>query len=453
MSLPYVKNLWKQAWPNILTQVFQLSLNLVDAVFVAKISLAAVSAVGICTTILGTIATVAFSVSNSTCAFVAQSTGGKNLLKNDEPLENRDDQIRLVAVQGLILTTVLGLLGGLAIICFAHEMVSYFSVDAQTSAEASTYIRIVGGCSIVTWLMQTMGAILRGVQDSTSVFQAGWRMNLIHLPLDYLFIFPLHQGVRGAAWATVLATTFGAVYTWRKMLIKAFSYVGFSMKVNWTLQKKIISQSLPNAVSLLAGWAVANTFNYAMLKLGSEDAFAANRIAWQIKNAIDVAWVVGFSSALNPLVAEQYGMKNYKNSLRYCNWAIKVMVGACGFLLTLELLTGKWIIQIFTHNSHIAHMSYWMLMMLVIMDSIWGIYMCAKQSLNGVTYNKWLILTDLISSICFCMGVWIAINNQWNYQSLYFVEMGYWLILCIFAILRFYGRGWIPKDKDSAVGS
>jgi Na+-driven multidrug efflux pump len=223
--------------------------------------------------------------------------------------------------------------------------------------------------------MQTIGAILKGNQDSKAVFQAGWRMNLIHLPLDYLFIFSLNQGVKGAAWATVLSTGFGAVYLWRKMLKRVFSNVGFAVEVNWTLQKKMIKQSLPNSASFLAGGFVAHTFNFAMLKLGSEDAFAANRIAWQIKNAIDVAWITGFSSALVPLIGEQYGMKNYKNSLRYCNWAIGVMVGVCGLLLTLELLTGKWIIQLFTHESHITHMSYWMLMMLVIMDGIWGIYM------------------------------------------------------------------------------
>ncbi|WP_028777006.1 MATE family efflux transporter [Shimazuella kribbensis] len=451
MSTPYLRNLFKQAWPNVLTQMCQLSLNLVDALFVAKINLVAVSAVGIGATILATIGTVAFSVSNSTSAFVAQSKGGEKLL--NKPLENQDDQIRLVAVQGLILTTVLGLLGGIAIICFAHEMVSFFSVDAQTSAEASTYLRVVGGCSVLSLLMQTTGAILRGVQDSRAVFQAGWRMNLIHLPLDYLFIFLLHQGVRGAAWATVISTGFGAVYMWRKMLKKVFPHVGFIVKVDWTLQKKIIQQSLPNAASLLAGWFVTNTFNFALLKLGGEDAFAANRIAWQIKNAIAIAWIVGFSSALIPLVGEQYGMKNYKNSLRYCNWAIGVMSGVCGLLLTLELLTGKWIIQLFTQESHITHMSYWMLMMLVIMDSIWGIYMCAKQALNGVTYNKWLMLTSFFSTICYCTSVWIAIANQWTYQSLYFIEMGYWSILCIFAILRFYGRGWIPKDKDKLVDS
>ncbi|MCH5585316.1 polysaccharide biosynthesis C-terminal domain-containing protein [Shimazuella sp. AN120528] len=383
---------------------------------------------------------------------------------------------------------------GLLFICFAPVLVQIlYGADPQTTTDAVNYLRILGGCAIIPCMLGMTGAILRGNKDSKAVFRVGVTMNLIHLPLDYVFIFTFGLGVKGAALATVLANLFGLVfmwmsvkssiflkktwsndwmihkllfqqsllnrrsgapwktvithlfelnYTWWKLQKKIFAD-RFSWRRNAMLQKKLIEQSLSTMGTLIVAQISALYLNRTTLQYGTE-IYAAGRIAKQIKELFDVAWITGFSNAVSPLVAECFGKRNYKEAIRYCNWAVGVVTVGSVIMWAIQSFTGKWIIGLFTDNAHVITTSYWMLSILVIMDGFWAIQACVFFSLRGVSFTKWQFTCSLIANLLIMMAIWVSNHNGWDYKTIYYIELVYWIMLCLFEVARFYSCKWIP---------
>ncbi|WP_028776681.1 MATE family efflux transporter [Shimazuella kribbensis] len=464
MRFKHLRELSKLGWYGIFTSLSQLSLNLVDAWFVSRISLVAVTAVGIASSILMLVQQqVIHAVAVSTSGLISNSRGGENLLdeKDSKPLSDSSKlkQIRAIAAQGILLSIKVGVGCGLLFICLAPVLVQIlFGADSQTTSETAAYLRILGGCAIFPCMMGMMNQILLGNKDSKTVFVVGVTMNVIHLPLDYLFIFTFDLGVQGAAIATVLANFFGLVFVWCSVKKKIFGLNCKWWKVqkknfadsdlwrrNTMLQKKLIKQSLPTFGSGITNALSLMYVNRTMLQYGTE-VYAAGLIARQIKQVLSTAWVQGFASAVIPTVGKCFGAKKYNEALRYCNWAVAVVSIGSAVMWGVQFLTGEWIIGQFTNDPHVIMMSHWMLSMLVIMDAIWAVHLCVFRSLNGVRYKKGQVSSVFAASLLLCCGVGYATHNGWDYKTIYYLQLGYWVLTCLFTVSRFYSRKWIPAQ-------
>ncbi|WP_028777560.1 MATE family efflux transporter [Shimazuella kribbensis] len=483
MRFKHLRELGKMGWFGIFTSLSQNSLNLVDAWMVSKISLVAVTAVGISSSILFLIQQqVTGTIASEISVFVSQSRGGKNLLdEKDKNLlsdSSKLKQIRLGAAQGILLSIKFGFLFGALFICLAPVLVQIlFGADSQTTSETADYLRIVGGCAIIPCMMGMMTNILLGIKDSKAVFVAGVTMNVIHLPLGYVFIFTFDWGVKGAALATVLANLVGLVFTWLAVRTKIFGRS--SLSDNWTgmtsihnlfqlnytwrkvqkkifadsnswrrhkmLQKKLVKQAIPMIGAGLVHQLALFYMNRTMLQYGTE-VYAAGHIARQIKMLLTVAWVQGFASSVAPFVGECFGKKRYNEALRYCNWAIAIVSVGSAIMWGVQLFTGEWIISQFTDDAHIISMSHWMLSVLVIMDAIWAVQLVAIRSLRGVSYKKGQFTSNLIAALVLFGGVLFAIHKGWDYKFIYYMQLVYWTILCLSCVVRFYSRKWIPAE-------
>jgi Na+-driven multidrug efflux pump len=246
LRFKHIHELGKLGWYGIFTSLSQLSLNLVDVWFVSKIGLVAVTAVGIASSILLLVQQqVLGAVAVSTSVYISQSRGGKNLLDGEDSkllsYSSKLKQIRQVATQGILLSFKVGFGCGLLFLCLAPVLVQIlFGADSQTTSETADYLRILGGCAIIPCMMGMMSNILLGNKNSKAVFVVGVAMNVIHLPLDYLFIFTFDLGVKGAAMATVLANLFGLVCMWMSVKTKIFGKS--SLSENWMIHKMLFQQ-------------------------------------------------------------------------------------------------------------------------------------------------------------------------------------------------------------------
>ena len=99
---------------------------------------------------------------------------------------------------------------------FGEILVGLFAGDGEaartTLSRSLSYVRIRGAGSAPTLLAMVAQAACIGAKDADSPLRAIAVVSVFNIFLDWLFVGPFKRGVAGAAWATTIAQTAGAIY-------------------------------------------------------------------------------------------------------------------------------------------------------------------------------------------------------------------------------------------------
>ena len=101
----------------------------------------------------------------------------------------------------------------LTLICclLAHQILRWMQVPSDISGEAYDYMFVVLLGTGATVFYNMISNMLRALGDSKTPLYFLVFSSVLNIFLDILFIVPLHMGVAGAAWATILSQFLSAV--------------------------------------------------------------------------------------------------------------------------------------------------------------------------------------------------------------------------------------------------
>ena len=101
----------------------------------------------------------------------------------------------------------------LTLICclLAHQILRWMQIPADISGEAYDYMFVVLLGTGATVFYNMISNMLRALGDSKTPLYFLVFSSVLNIFLDVLFIVPLHMGVAGAAWATILSQFLSAV--------------------------------------------------------------------------------------------------------------------------------------------------------------------------------------------------------------------------------------------------
>ena len=310
--------------PIMLSMLVQALYNVVDSIFVSRISEDALNAVSL-----------AFPVQNLMIA-VATGTGvGINALLSNSLGEKRFDQANKTAVNGIFLgicsTVVFAILGAL----FSRQFFLVQTDVAEIVSGGTDYLRI---CSILSLGMFTSITLERLLQATgNSIYSmitqmAGAVTNII---FDPIFIFVFHMGVAGAAWATVLGQFVGAGVS-----------VYFNMKKNTEIQlnfkefrpdghiiKRIYSVGVPSIIMASIGSVMTFGLNKILLSF-TTTATAVFGVYFKLQSFVFMP-VFGLNNGMVPIVAYNFGARKPDRMAKTVKLAICYATGimAAGFLI------------------------------------------------------------------------------------------------------------------------
>jgi MATE family multidrug resistance protein len=179
--------------------------GLVDTAFVKLLGAAPLAALGVATVTLSGALWAFNFLGVGTQTEVAHAHGG-------------NDRERAANISGtaIAVSLVIALAMGLFAWPFLEEVSAFMGARGEVSDAAVAYleIRLLGGPAMLA-TMAAMGA-LRGVQDMRTPLQIAVVVNVLNVALDAVLITgagPIPgYGVAGAAWATVVSQTAGAVW-------------------------------------------------------------------------------------------------------------------------------------------------------------------------------------------------------------------------------------------------
>jgi Na+-driven multidrug efflux pump len=164
--------------------------------------------------------------------------------------------------------------------------------------------------------------------------------------LDWLFIFPLQKGVKGAAIATGISQTIFLLIVLSHFLRRKGSLRIRRFTPNFALWRKIALRGLPEMAAQFSTPLTTLCMNYTLItKLGGNavNAFAVINYVASFSSMV----FFGTSEGLQPLFGQSYGAKNERDLKYYFRAGVLINLTGSAAIFILLLFAGRAICRLF----------------------------------------------------------------------------------------------------------
>ncbi len=220
--------------------------------------------------------------------------------------QGKEGQINPIFTLSVGLSIGVGMLFTLIGIFFLDEMARLMGASGEILHMAKDYLGILMGVSIAFLLNSTLTVFVR---NDGAPGLAMWGMlagTLSNVVLDYIFIFPLKMGMRGAAIATALSPII-SLSILSIHFIKGNNIIKLTyFKVQSNMIKRIFANGMSSFITELSAGLVIFAFNIVILGLLGNIGVAAYGIIANL-SLICIAIFTGIGQALQPIISMNYG--------------------------------------------------------------------------------------------------------------------------------------------------
>lgn len=249
--------------------------------------------------------------------------------------QKEEEKAARVVGNGVCMMFVLGILYAIMIEVLLYPMLNAFGATKDVLPYAVSYTRITAvgmPLLIVTNAMSNLARADGSPKYSMTSMLIGAIINTI---LDPVFIFIFDMGVAGAAIATVIGQVCSFVYALRylkrfKCVTLKKEYFRLSLKESFTTASLGISNSMNQVAITFVQIVLNNSLTHygALSVYGSDIPLAANGIVMKT-NGILMAFIIGLSQGMQPIIGFNYGAKQYERVRKTYKLAI-----CCSFVIT-----------------------------------------------------------------------------------------------------------------------
>ena len=336
--MPIPKLVISMSFPIMISMLVQSLYNIVDSMFVAKISEDALTA-----------ASIAYSAQILQIA-VAVGTGvGVNALISRKLGAKRFEEANEVATTGLVLTILSSLIFVLWGVFATEPFIRRFSTDENIVALGTQYLQICQIFSTGIFLGTLTQRLLQATGRTFSSMMAQLAGAVVNIILDPIMIFGLlgcpEMGISGAAIATVIgqwtAAIIGLILNRVQNREIHFIYHHFRLKKDNIVQ--IYKVGAPTIITQAIGSIMVAAMN-AILVMFSSTAVAFFGVYFKLQNFLLMP-MNGLGQGSLPIVGYNFGAGNEKRVKDTCKTAMAVgiaiaVIGMLIFMIFPEQLLG-----------------------------------------------------------------------------------------------------------------
>ncbi len=342
------KLLKKYATPAIIAMTASSLYNMIDSIFIGHgVGPLAISGLAITFPFMNLGAAIGAMVGVGASTVTAMELGKKNYEKSCRALANT---VMLNVIFGIIFTVVC--------LAFLKPILFFFGASEQTLPYAYEYMQVILLGNIITHLYHGLNSVLRASGHPNEAMIATIITVLANVFLDWLFIFPLGMGIRGAAIATVIAQTIPLIYLF-KIFSNKSELVHFDKK-DFVFDIKIIKDILAIGLSpfLLNSMlcVIIILINTGLKKFGGDLSVGAYGIVNRVTFFFTMI-VLGITQGMQPIVSYNYGARQYDRVTEALKKSILLaFVTLCLGCLIGEL-TPRFTCSLFTNDEELLQYS------------------------------------------------------------------------------------------------
>jgi len=308
------KAIWTLGLPVMTGMAVQTLYSVVDMLFVARISVNAIAALGFNLPLFWMAMGISFGLGTGVTAVIARFIGAKDHVSATN-----------VAEHGLLLGLVIGgVFSGMGLL-FGPEILVMLGTPQELLADTLDYFQIIAGGFIFMITGIFLRSIFSGEGDTKTPVKIQITSTVINIILDPILIFGLDLGIQGAALATVLSMLVAVVMYVRVILIKKATLLQLDFKVFKFFAghvKEIFRIGIPSSLSMIIMSMGGALFNWILVHYGPE-VVAGFQIAGRLDQIFFLP-IMAIAGSLVTLVGMFYGAQRFdlinsviKDGLRY----------------------------------------------------------------------------------------------------------------------------------------
>ena len=339
------KTLTQLSVPICLETLFYMLSGMVDTLMLSSVSDQAVGAVGTANTYIGVFIIMFGVISSGMVAVMSQNIGA-----------GRPGIAYQARQLGLVFNALTGILISVVLAVFSGGILRAVSIAPALLESAETYLKIVGGASLLNALIPIFSSYLRVFGYTKHSLIGTVVGNVINIILNSVFLFVFHWGVMGVATATVISKAVNLI------IVAAMGAVLIKAKQSPEREQprrilaQIVKIGFPSAFET-ALYNVAMTFIVRFMNQMDTDGMnvTARSYAMQIAN---FSYCVGaaLAQANAIMTGWRIGAKKYEECDRGTRKAVIYgLVTATCFSVTFAM-TGRFIVHIFTDDTQMIEL-------------------------------------------------------------------------------------------------
>lgn len=378
--------LFQLSLPAITSMLISAVYNIVDRIFVEKISPLALSGVGI-----------TMPIQILQMAFVLLIGIGSSTLISIKLGEKKAHEAEVILHQAYKYIMISMALFSLIMIIFMNPILDILNVSKEVYPYAKDYIFIMVIGSIFGLPGFCLNNSLRAIGKASISMKIVVSSAVINILLDPLFIFTFNMGVKGAALATVISQTYVTVMVfWLFAKSKNFPInLKFIMPVEKSFIKEIIQNGAPSFYMQIFATVVNIIFNRAVVQYGNDLYLAAMTIVQAVYSFYHMV-VVGIVQGAQPIAGYNFGAKRYdrvrETLILTLGSAFVISISIFGIIqLYPSLLSG-----IFTSNQELLSLTNYSMKLYLFMLPLIGLHTVSSQYFQAVGKPKKASILSLL---------------------------------------------------------
>ena len=335
------KALIRMSIPLIVSLLISSFYNLLDAAWVSGLGADALAGVGFFTPIFMILVGFGNGLGAGAAYALSKYLGEENKQKADN-----------ASIHSILIDIIVSIVLTVILLIFLNPILDMMGAG-QTAGYATDYGVIILTGSILIILSNALYGIYRGEGDTTRPMYAMATSAILNMILDPIFIYTLNLGVKGAAIATLISSTFVIVILAYWFYIKKDTYLkpvldNFNFKRD--ISKDIVKVGIPASIQLLNNAFFAAVFSALLAFVGSTDSVAVYSTGWRVVT-IGTTPLLAIGTALISVIAANYGAKNYKNIQIAHRYAMKVSIVIAIIVMVLTNVFAADIASVFASSG------------------------------------------------------------------------------------------------------
>lgn len=402
-----VRELWRLSGPMIVSLLSVSAMTLVDTLFIGWLGSTELAAVGLGGMGVFTVVSFGTALFGAARVRVGEAVGA-----------GEQHVVRAELGAFLRVALVLGL-GSTLLTAAGAYLLPLLGKDAATTHLARDYMLVRAlscPCVLVT---QALAQWRQARGDSAGPMRATLLANVVHLPLDALFVFALGWGVSGAAWATLASAGTEVALLFALQKRDGFFWEQSSFRGALTSALRGLPTGIERALDMIAFTAVP----LLLLEVGAVHV-AAHQIVLQL-SLLSFLPLIALSDAVCILVSQAVGAQRPRLFVRLTRAGV-TLTGAYALALGLLFVSiPSVLIRLFNEEPSVVAIGVRTLALAALLQGINAFYNLAKGILRGLSAIRFVAWVAVICAWVFTPPLTYLWGVRWGYGA-----PGAWMALC-----------------------
>ena len=437
----FQKELTQIAVPVTLQCLLQSSFSVVDQIMTGQLGSIRIAGIGLAGKFASIYSVVIAAVASVAGIMIAQYIGKKDVKEAGRSFYTN------FAVS-LIFAAVFTLLSVIA----PFRILGLYTDDAAAVREGAAYLRIYALSFLPVAVISILSAYLRCVQAAKVPLYAGIFASVSNTVLNYALIFGqggfLAMGVKGAAWASVIAQVSGCVVTvilFFRLYRKHAWKVPFLIRTDRAQRSTYLAIFMPLLVSEFF-WSLGENVYASIYGHVGTKAFAAMTLTNPLQ-ALVMGALSGVSQAAGVMIGKRLGADDAQSANRDSKRLMYTGL-ACSLLLSVLVIAfHKYYVRIFQVENDVRQITGYLLIAYALVAPVKVQNMILGGILRSGGRTTYVMVIDLIGTWLFGvpLGLFSAFVLHLPIAAVYFILSMEECIRLVISWTVFRKRDWMRK--------